>query len=209
MSERISIEEENMDNRLLNGSLPQMNTAPFVAQYRAAVSAAQIQLSVTANISVPEGFRRNTNAPVTWNLSADQHNLSFYVSEQLSASGTVQYELKVSGELFYHLALTGLTPVAPIDNACCTVAFTASGGIPINQVIGVYNSIAEVQNIIQNVFSITVALGTIQVVLPDGTVVVYDPANPEAFYSLFNGEQALQFIAQVEVIVNTTPEPVS
>ena len=198
-----------MDNRLLNGSLPQMNIAPFLAQYQAAVSAAQIQLSVTANISVPRGFRRNTNAPVTWTLSVDQHNLSFYVSEQLSTSGIVQYELKVSGDLFYHLALTGLTPVAPIDNACCTVAFTESGSIPINQVIGVYNSIAEIQNIIQNVFSITVTLGTIQVVLPDGTVIVYDPTNPEAFYSIFTGDQPLQFIAEIEVIVNTTPEPVS
>ena len=121
-----------MDANFLNYTLPQLNLNPFTAQYNLSqINANSIAFQLTPSVEISTGFR-GTN-PLSWRLSIDQHTLRFYISEQLTSTGTIQYVLRLVGDLFYNVALLGLQPIDPVCNdSNVPIAFTNSGSQRVN-----------------------------------------------------------------------------
>lgn len=198
-----------MDNNLLNYGLPQLNLNPFTAQYNlAAINANTLTFQLTPSIDISAGFRSNNN-PITLSLSVDQHTLRFYISEQVSSTGAVQYLLKLVGNLYYNVSFVGVEPIDPVITTCGTISFTNNGNYNIDYTVGVFNSIAEIQNLILSNFSITAALDRLSVVNEAGETIVYDPANPQPFYNALSGNENITLYAVFTVIITFSDQPIS
>lgn len=198
-----------MDNSFQNYGLPQLNLNPFVAQYNlTALNAQGLTFQISPNIEIDSGYGYN-NTPLSWQVSIDQHALRFYISEQVSATGAVQYLLKLVGTINYNVALLGLEPVESVQDDGCIIAFAKNGSYMLDYTVGVFNCIADVQSIILSSFSISTIIGQVSVVETNDESIIFDPANPQPFYDALNGDQ--QVVVNVNVIVVSTfgDQPVS
>lgn len=198
-----------MDNNFQNYGLPQLNLNPFVAQYSLTAQNAQgLTFQISPNIEIDPGYGYN-NTPLSWQVSIDQHALRFYISEQVSTTGAVQYLLKLVGTLNYNVALLGLEPVEVVQGDRGIIALASNGSYMLDYTVGLFNSIAEVQSIILSSFSISTIIGQVSVVGPDGEVITFDPANPQPFYDALNGDQQVVVNVNVIVVITFGDQPVS
>lgn len=198
-----------MDNNFQNYGLPQLNLNPFVAQYSlTALNAQGLTFQISPNIEISPSYGYY-NTPLSWQVSIDQHALRFYISEQVSTTGAVQYLLKLVGTLNYNVALLGLEPVEVVQGDRGIIALASNGSYMLDYTVGLFNSIAEVQSIILSSFSISTIIGQVSVVGPDGEVITFDPANPQPFYDTLNGDQQVVVNVNVIVVITFGDQPVS
>lgn len=198
-----------MDSNLMNYGLPQLNLNPFTAEYNlAAINANSLTFRITPSVDISAGFRNNNN-PISWSLSVDQHTLRFYISEQVSPTGTVQYLLKLVGTLYYNVAFMGVEPIDPVINNVGPIAFTNNGSYNINYTVGVFNSIAEIQSVVLANFSITATLDQLYVIDENGQMIIYDPANPQQFYAALSGNSQLTIYGIHTIIITFQEPPIS
>lgn len=198
-----------MDANFLNYTLPQLNLNPFTAQYNLSqINANSIAFQLTPSVEISTGFR-GTN-PLSWRLSIDQHTLRFYISEQLTSTGTIQYVLSLVGDLFYNVALLGLQPIDPVCNdSNVPIAFTNSGSQRVNYVVGTFDSIAEIQSSILTNFSITASLDDFYIVSETGEAISYNPSDPSTFIGLLTGERPITVYSQITIIITFSCPPIS
>ena len=198
-----------MDNNFQDYGLPKVNLNPFIAQYNlAAINADPLAFEITPSIEITPGFRSNNNK-ISWQLSVDQHTLRFYISEQLTDTGAIQYVLKLVGTLYYNVALMGLEPIDPIEDTGNLISFSSDGSYRIDYTVGTFNSIAEIQSTVLSNFSITAMLNQIYGIGEDGEIIVYDPANAEAFNKLLSGEQEVTIYGKQTIIITFAEQPIS
>ncbi|MBE6022679.1 MAG: hypothetical protein E7231_05535 [Cellulosilyticum sp.] len=196
-----------MDNNFQG--LPQLNLNPFTAQYNlSAVNATSLAFQITPSVDIIPGFRSN-NTPISWQLSVDQHTLRFYINEQLTATGAIQYELSLVGILYYNVAFLGVEPINPVVDSNLPIAFANNGSYKIDQVVGTFNSIAEIQNVVLSNFSITASLDQLYIIDSEGNRIVYDPTNPLPFYNALSGNENVTIYAVQTIIITFSEQPIS
>lgn len=197
-----------MDNNVQDYGLPKVNLNPFIAQYNlAAINTDPLVLEIMPSIEVIPGFRSNNQ--ISWQLSVDQHTLRFYISEQLTDTGAIQYVLKLVGTLYYNVALLGLEPNDPIEATRNLITFSSNGSYRIDYTVGIFNSIAEIQNIVLSNFSITATLSQIYGVGENGEIVVYDPAKLGPFNELLSGNQQVTIYGKHAMLITLAEQPIS
>lgn len=198
-----------MDNNFPNYGLPQLNLNPFTAEYNlAAINASSLAFQITPSVQITPGFRV-TSGPVSWQLSIDQHTLRFYINEQLTSTGAIQYVLKLVGTLFYNVAFIGPKPIKPIIDKGAPIAFTNNGTFNVDYTIGTFNSIVDIQNVILSNFSITASLNQLYVVTETGETIIYDPSNPQPFYNAISGNNNVTIYARQTILITFSECPIS
>lgn len=199
-----------MDNNYLNGILPQLKHNPFTMQYRLAKTAPlSILFDIIPSVEIVPGFMNTGEEPLLWKLSMDQHLLRFYITEQLTHLGTVQYVLKLVGLITYNAVFSGLKPVDPIVSTSGGGAFNNYGSYQINEMIGVYNNIQDVQSVILSDFSIVTTLNQVFVITSTGEVVPYNPVNPGPFNDAITGRDYVRISGNHTVTITFIQDPVS
>ncbi|MDO5521347.1 MAG: hypothetical protein Q4G58_12720 [bacterium] len=193
----------------------QLNNAPIV-------------LSFISNIDIPLGFRWNETEPITWEVSIDQHLLRIITTllRQQSSTDLALYFVRALGSLYYNRVIKGFRAVdgqvyvvsgtAGPGNAASVlagstgcVAFNSFGEVPVNEALGYANSIEEIIVDCSSLISIEVVDEFPSIILPDGTVITYDPANPSLFFSYFDGEGIYTFVIRSNIIIRTSIGPTS
>lgn len=201
-----------MDNNFQDYGLPKVNLNPFIAQYNlAAINKDPLVFEVTPSIEITPGFRSNNNK-ISWQLSIDQHTLRFYISEQLTDTGAIQYVLKLVGTLYYNVALIGLEPIDPIEDTGNLISFSSDGSHKIDYTVGTFNSIAEIQSTVLSNFSITATLNQIYGIgesSENGETIVYDHADVKAFNKLLSGNQHVTIYGKHTMIITFAEQPIS
>lgn len=194
-----------MDNHIL----PKLNISPFTAQYNSfAINASTLAFSVVPNITIPAGFASNNSTP-TCRVCVDQHTLRFYVSEQLTSTGAILYVLRLVGTIFYNVSFMGVSPIDPVTAVQGPIAFSHSGSYNIDETIGTFGSIAEIQSLILSNFTITANINQFYILADDGTPIIYDPANPEAAQSALNGLTEKTIYVSVTFVATFNEGPIS
>ncbi|MBP3888512.1 MAG: hypothetical protein J6F30_12855 [Cellulosilyticum sp.] len=192
-----------------NYGLPKLNISPFTAQYNLfAINASTLVLPIVSSITIPPGFASNNSTPMV-RLSVDQHTLRFYVSEQLTATGAIQYVLRLVGTVFYNVAFMGVSPIDPVTAIQGPIAFTNNGSYNVDYTVGTFGSIAEIQNLILSNFTITATINQFYVIADNGTPVVFDPANPAPFIAALNGATEKTIYVTANIVITFNEGPIS
>lgn len=133
-----------------------------------------INFPIKVAVEIIPGFTVPEDGKAKWEWSADQHALKFYIHEQQSAQGQTEYLVKLIGTLYYNVSLVGLAPVNSAffvkPGATTPIAFTSHGSYHINEVIGTYASVADIQQLDLSNFLVTAVLDKIVGVDSTGTV---------------------------------------
>lgn len=194
-----------MDMNFLNSGLPQLNLTPFTPQQPLMSTGGQvITIQITPTVDVQQGFVGNVNIPLSWNLSIDQHTLRFYIEERYSSSGTIQYALSLVGQLFYNVVFSGVVPIISLETGIEGPKFNNYGSYNVNIPVGVFDNLADVQQIILNNFSINATLQQAYIIGPNGELIVYDPSNPEPFINALNGQMKVTVYSPYLVTISAT-----
>lgn len=197
-----------MDINQINNGLPQISLNPLTTQYSLAAGGNAISLSIQPNIDIPSGFIPGSSSVLVWNLSMDQHTLRFYIEEQFAADGTIQYVLRIVGQLFYNVVFSGLEPIAPLLGVNGEGAvFTAYGSINVNEIVGTFDNLSDINQIINGSFSITATTNTIFLVTSIGDIVLYDPNNPQPFKDALSSGQSVTIRGGHTIIVSFISGP--
>lgn len=183
-----------------------------------------IVLSTENSIVIPKGFARIPGQPITWNISIDRHNLKA-VAYEVTVPGTALvddgnelidtmvtlYQVRIVGVLYYNIVLGNFAPLRPVGTASCGSiytsrgsAFTTSGSIPVNFVVGYVSSLDEIRPDLINQLVYTVEIDNPTAVV-NGREITFNPAFPELFYSAFNGLQDIIVNFSINIIIATTP----
>ncbi|MDO5294683.1 MAG: hypothetical protein Q4F05_18255 [bacterium] len=211
--EKEAVFVSNMPDEIISSM--QLNSAPIV-------------LSFISNVDIPLGFRWNEIEPITWEVSIDQHLLHIVTTllRQQSSTELALYFVRLLGSLYYNRVVKGFRAVSGQVNVVTgaagpgnktsvlagsagTVAFNTFGEVPINESLGYSNSIEEVVVDCSDLINIEVVDEFPSIILPDGTVITYDPANPSLFFSYFDGEGIYTFVVRSNVIIRTSVGPTS
>lgn len=199
-----------MDNNYFNEMLPQLNNNPFTMQYYLGTTVPlSISFDITLSMEIIPGFVNTGELPLLWKLSMDQHLLRFYITEQITQLGNVEYVLKLVGLITYNAVFTGLKPMDPLVSTSGGAVFNNYGSYQINELIGVYDNIQDIQNIILTDFSIVNILNQGFVITSAGEVVPYNPANPGAFNDAITGRDYVRVGGNYTVIITFIQDPVS
>lgn len=143
-----------------------------------------INLSIKVPIQVIPGFTVPEGGSTKWQWSADQHALKFYIHEEQTTQGQTEYVVKLIGTLYYNVSLLGL---APTDSAffvkpgiTTPIAFTNHGSYHVNEVIGTYASVADIQQLDLCNFLVMGVLDKVTGVDSTGTTQEIDMDNPDS-----------------------------
>lgn len=150
-----------------------------------------LNLKLNVNIPVLPGFAVPAGVTPKWEWSADQHALKIYIREQQNAStGQNEYAVELIGTLYYNVALIGLEPVTEAfvrpQTVVTPMAFTCHGSCHIDQPIGTYASVADIQQLNIGNLSVTSTLEDTWTVDGDGNAVTVNIADADSI------NQALQ-----------------
>ena len=198
-----------MDNDFQNYELPQPNLNSSTEQYDLLTMNAQgLAFEIIPNIEIIPGYRYN-NTPLSWLVNIDQHALRFYISEQVSTTGVVQYLLKLVGPLYYNVSFLGLEPIDAVSDDDGPIAFSSNGSYMIDYVVGVFNNIADIQNIILSKFSISSVVGQVGVVGKNNQMILFDPTNPQPFYDAIKGDQSITVRINLTVLIQFGDKTIS
>lgn len=143
-----------------------------------------INLSIKTPIQIIPGFTVPEGGSTKWQWSADQHALKFYINEQQNSQGQTEYVVNLIGTLYYNVVLLGLAPknsaffVKP--GVTAPIAFTHHGSYHVNEVIGTYASIADIQQLDLCNFLVTSVLDKVVGVDSTGTVSEIDIDDPNS-----------------------------
>lgn len=166
-----------------------------------------IEKRVLHSLQIPRGFRYEPGIDLQFEVSYDKSGLSIVTScgDDISGYCTNQ-ELSLVGLITYNMTLTGLKPIQS-QSRLDTVVVSSDGSITINEALGVASSEEEAQEIIDE--GVQVVVGELSPVLrlADGRTIVFNPNNPEEFFSYFNGidDMILEYRQTVYVVVGQGP----
>lgn len=177
-----------------------------------------ITLPVEADIEVQEGCCWNHTTPMRWSICVDQHDLRAIATlEEHNMIVTINgwltnvtlplYSVRMVGNLSYHQVLEGLCTMTG-DALHDTMDFCTTQFIWVDQFVGYVESLAELEIMMQQGYSINVITQNPYVILTDGTQVTYDPNDPSIFYHTFDGTPT-QFVQLSSVFINPNIGPVS
>jgi len=176
----------------------------------------QIILNAAGATVIPRGFASIPGQNPTWQISIDRHALKA-VFNKVTVPGTAfvnngselidtmvnLYQVSIVGVLYYNVVVGGFTALNPIYTDRST-AFSFSGAIPVNVVIGYVSDPSEIRPDIINNLIFTVIPQNPSIIV-NGETITFDPSNPSLFFSYFNGQFDITFNVTFNITISNTP----
>lgn len=172
-----------------------------------------INFSISPSIQILPGFNVPESGSVQWQWSADESTLKFYIHEQQNAQGQTEYVVSFIGTLYYNVALVGLEPIDSAffvkPNTATPIAFTSHGAYHINEVIGTYASVADIQQLDLCNFLVTNVVNSVVAVDNEGTTHTVDLNDPNSLRQLIDEFGILMFVGNHSVTISYQNPPIS